>query len=252
MSRKMTYEEFIKKAKSRHGEKFTYDNDTENTFNGTRSRIVVTCPIHGKFEVIAKNHLLYDCNKCSYEKRALLMRSNTSEFIEKARKVHGNKYDYSKTEYITAKKDKVIVVCPEHGEFMILPNDHLSGKGCPRCNDSHLERDVSNALDESGVRYERGKHFKWLGKMELDFFIPESNTGIECQGKQHFGLGGWSDRYDFRKSYELDRKKNALCGENGVRLLYLVGKENSDVAERLGIYGKDNTFFNINDIIREL
>lgn len=57
---------------------------------------------------------------------------NKEEFIEKARKVHGDKYDYSKVE-LTKVKDKVTIICPEHGEFIQEANSHLQGRGCPIC-----------------------------------------------------------------------------------------------------------------------
>lgn len=59
--------------------------------------------------------------------------TKTEEFIEKARKVHGDKYDYSKTEYVN-NATKVCIICQAHGEFWQRPNDHLAGKGCPICN----------------------------------------------------------------------------------------------------------------------
>ena len=66
----------------------------------------------------------------------------TQEFIEKAILVHGNKYDYSRTEYVVSRK-KVIIICPEHGEFLQLPTSHLQGNGCPKCariwTDEHRE-----------------------------------------------------------------------------------------------------------------
>ena len=54
------------------------------------------------------------------------------EFVLKARKIHGFKYNYSKVEYIDT-KTKVCIVCPEHGEFWQTPSGHLSGRGCPIC-----------------------------------------------------------------------------------------------------------------------
>lgn len=66
----------------------------------------------------------------------------TQEFIEKAILVHGNKYDYSRTEYVVSRK-KVIIICPEHGEFLQSPTSHLQGNGCPKCariwTDEHRE-----------------------------------------------------------------------------------------------------------------
>ena len=57
----------------------------------------------------------------------------TATFIEKARKTHGSKYDYSKTNYLKSRL-KVIITCPEHGDFEQTPNSHLRGSGCSRCN----------------------------------------------------------------------------------------------------------------------
>ena len=57
---------------------------------------------------------------------------NTIDFIERAKKIHGDKYDYSKVEYVASQK-KVCVICPIHGEFWIRPNDHLNGHGCKKC-----------------------------------------------------------------------------------------------------------------------
>lgn len=56
----------------------------------------------------------------------------TEKFIEKAKKIHCDNYDYSKVEY-NDWKTKVCIICPEHGEFSQKPNGHLSGKGCPAC-----------------------------------------------------------------------------------------------------------------------
>ena len=60
------------------------------------------------------------------------MTSKTQNFIEKARKVHGDKYDYSKVEYVNS-HTKICIICPEHGEFWQTPNNHLCGKGCNEC-----------------------------------------------------------------------------------------------------------------------
>ena len=59
-------------------------------------------------------------------------RSNTKEFIEKATKVHGDKFDYSKVEYLGC-QTKVTIICQKHGEFSVTPSSHLQGTDCPRC-----------------------------------------------------------------------------------------------------------------------
>ena len=69
------------------------------------------------------------------------------EFIEKARLIHGNKYDYSKIVYINA-RTKVCIICPIHGEFWQTPHSHLNNHGCPACG-----KNVNNS-----VKRKRGKH----------------------------------------------------------------------------------------------
>jgi hypothetical protein len=54
------------------------------------------------------------------------------EFIKRSKAVHGNKYDYSKVNYIN-KTSKVTIICPIHGEFEQKAEDHYSGHGCKKC-----------------------------------------------------------------------------------------------------------------------
>jgi len=56
----------------------------------------------------------------------------TERALVKFREVHGDRYDYSKVEYVSAKK-KVVIVCPDHGEFEKTPDNHKRGQGCPTC-----------------------------------------------------------------------------------------------------------------------
>jgi very-short-patch-repair endonuclease len=142
------------------------------------------------------------------------------EFVNRAVLKHGSKYDYSKTEYIDS-YTKVCILCPEHGEFWQTPHSHMSGCGCPGCSESHLEKDVETYLDENKIKYEKYKHFKWLGKQHLDFYLTDYNVGIECQGVQHFKpvdyFGG-----DKKFTYQIknDIKKKYLCEENNIKIIY--------------------------------
>lgn len=64
----------------------------------------------------------------------MAIKLTTEQFIEKANKIHSNKYDYTKVKYVHS-KEKIIIICLLHGEFQITPNKHLSyGVGCPFCN----------------------------------------------------------------------------------------------------------------------
>lgn len=125
MSKKLTQEEFIEQATKVHHGKYTYE---KVIYTQRTSKIIITCPIHGDFVQMAGERLKgVGCAKC--QKKA---KHTTESFIEESIKVHGNKYQYDKVKYIQ-NKSKVIITCPEHGDFTMKPNSHLLGQGCPKC-----------------------------------------------------------------------------------------------------------------------
>jgi hypothetical protein len=125
MGKLKTTEEFIRRAKKVHGDKYDY---SKVEYKGTHTKVCIICPIHGEFFQTPNNHLHgQGCLACGGRKQL-----TKEEFIQKAREVHGDKYDYSKVEYVN-KNTKVKIICPIHGEFEQEPNSHLEGKGCPNC-----------------------------------------------------------------------------------------------------------------------
>lgn len=62
----------------------------------------------------------------------MVARLNQEAVIERFKEVHGDFYDYSKVVY-KIKREKVVIICPEHGEFSQLPNSHWRGRGCYKC-----------------------------------------------------------------------------------------------------------------------
>lgn len=212
--KKKNFDDFLSAAKEVHGNKFIYD---ESTYKDTHTKMRIICPEHGEFWQSPKSHLLYDCIYCSYEKRGEIFRKTTEDFIKKAKEIHGNKYDYSKVEYVTA-KTPVCIICSEHGEFWQKPNDHLNGRGCPICKISHLECEVYSFLEKNNIEFEYQYSNEELKRQSLDFFIPKHNVAIECQGKQHFGIGGWFNDYD--KLCFLDEQKFKICNMLGIKLYY--------------------------------
>ena len=75
------------------------------------------------------------------------MQDKTENFIDKAKKIHGDKYDYSKVNYVNS-KTKVCIICPKHGEFWQEPRHHLSKHGCPMCGKENGDRKQSLTLNE--------------------------------------------------------------------------------------------------------
>ena len=228
MSKKKTKEEFIKEATEKHHGKYDY---SKVKYVNNKTKVCIICPehAHGEFWQTPNNHLnMHGCPKCGG-----VYVPTKEEFIKKARKVHGDKYDYSNVHYVNC-MSKVCIICSEHGEFWQTPNRHINGAGCPKCNLSHLERSVMSYLDEHGITYDYQKRFDWLGKQSLDFYLPDYNVGIECQGGQHFfpidfaGKGvEWACK-GFNKLVSRDKKKKALCKKHGVKLLYFGNTPNYD------------------------
>lgn len=119
-----TREKFIEKAKTYHKNKYDYSKVKYIDYD---TKVCIICPEHGEFWQTPHNHLRSGCYYCSKNKKL-----TTEEFISHARKIHGDKYDYSKVEYKNA-KTKIRIVCPIHGEFWQTPDKHLHGKGCDKC-----------------------------------------------------------------------------------------------------------------------
>lgn len=127
MGKFLTQEEFVKRSREKHGDKYDY---SKVVYQGKDKKVLIICPIHGEFLQEANSHMRgIGCPVCSREGRKkprLNTRKTTEQFIEDARKVHGNKYDYFKTEYVDW-ATKVCITCPEHGDFYIRPSHHTEG-----------------------------------------------------------------------------------------------------------------------------
>ena len=214
-----TTEEWIDAAKKVHGDKYDY---SKVAYKSAFKKICIICPIHGEFWQTPSGHISGGgCLECYLDKR----RKTTKQFIEEAKKVHGDKYNYSKVEYINT-RTKVCIICSKHGEFWQTPHSHLTNKGCPFCNESNLEKEIGRFLHLNEIKYKRNFNDKWLGKQHLDFYLPKQNIAIECQGIQHFEPKSFGSHEDislrFQKNQQRDKTKIQKCKENGIKLYHYV------------------------------
>ena len=232
--KQLTKEIFIEKAKIVHGNKYDY---SKVEYINNRTKVCIICPIHGEFWQTPGRHLLgQNCPKCTNE-----YSPTTDEWIDKAKKVHGDKYDYSKTVYVNA-ATKVCITCPRHGDFWIFPNNHLKGNGCPSCRNSKLENVLAFYLMKNNIEFVYIKKFNWLKNkkpMSLDFYLPEYNVAIECQGEQHLIEGR---NFTNVLQLENDLIKNKLCKENGIKLLYFGYTPINEINCNKIIYNQSNYF----------
>lgn len=206
---------FIEKAKKVHGDRYDY---SKVNYVKSKEKVCIICNEHGEFFQTPSMHLQgKGCPKCVGKNKT------TEEFIKSAKKIHGDKYDYSKVEYVNF-NTKVCIICPVHGEFWQTPHGHMNGDGCLMCNNNKLENEIDLFLRENNLSYERQKKFLWLkskNNLSLDFYLPDYNVAIECQGKQHFEpveYFGGEGKFIEQKNKDLIKIKE--CYNHEIKLLY--------------------------------
>lgn len=173
-------EQFICDARLIHGGKYDYSL-VEYVTN--RTYVKILCPIHGSFQQWPEKHLVgQGCPQCKGLKTSLSKRLSDQDFLNLARKIHGNTYDYSKMKYVNA-KTKIVIICQKHGEFLQTPSNHLYGKycGCIGCGRKNISNAASSWLDalDIKIREYRIPNTKYI----VDGFDPKTNTVYEYYGK---------------------------------------------------------------------
>ena len=215
---RLVKDELIRKFVDVHKNRYSYDNIS---YKNNRTKILITCKLHGDFLQTPNNHLLgKGCPKCKATKTSLRCKYNTEEFIKKARSVHGDLYNYSKVNYSTA-RTKVTISCPKHGDFFQRPDGHISGKGCSACSSSKGEILIRNILLKHNIKYTQEYRIPLQGNLfRYDFYLPDCNLLIEFHGSQHyFPVEFFGGDDGFKKTKLRDRLKISLAKDLHYKLL---------------------------------
>lgn len=130
MAAKITQDEFIRRAKAAHGDKYDL---TRTVYRSTSAPVEVECRVHGVFSIRA-NHFMkgVGCPKCAHISTGKALQLTKEEFIKRLVVIFGDAYDYSLVEY-GGYKVPVKLLCPEHGVFEKQAGMLLAGKGCKQC-----------------------------------------------------------------------------------------------------------------------
>lgn len=285
MPKKLTQEEFIKRCKDIHGDKYDY---SKTKYENKRTKVIIICPIHGEFEQRAESHylgqgcpkcgreranlseslskeeILLDCNKthnnlyeydlsefdcarnsklkinckrhgwfyqsyfqhvkgsgcpiCARLENATKCALTTENFVEKAKIIHNNQYDYSEVNYIN-EHTPVVIICSKHGKFLQKPDHHLQGSGCPKCvlkAQSKLQKAILTKLPELELEWEASP--EWLGKMRFDLYSSKYNFEIEHHGIQHYQpIELFGGEKAFQERLKADALKTKLCNDNNCK-----------------------------------
>jgi hypothetical protein len=225
-----TRETYIAAAREIHGNKYRYDSVV---YRNGETHVTITCHDHGPFSMVPSIHLAgQGCRKCADDRRGRKASKSTEAFIEEAKSVHRDTYDYSKTVYINNNR-KVEITCREHGAFYQIPRSHLRGIGCPSCASSKGESLIRAILTDRKIPFLEQAAFPDLilpetgGRLRFDFYLPEHRAAIEFDGLQHFEpvdfTGGKIPQSELLEIFAHTQRKDAFkheyCDANRIRLL---------------------------------
>jgi len=174
---KYTTYEYIKKLKEVHGDKYDY---SKTKYTTAHSKVIIGCPVHGDFEQKAYCHIQGNgCSSCSKEVHKFLTYT-TEEVIEQFKEVHGDKYDYSKINYIDS-KSKIIIGCPVHGDFEQRIAEHKNSfTGCPACSNEIIQN-IPGTYDDFIKRSIESHGDKYDYSLVKDTFVNfKSKVKIKC------------------------------------------------------------------------
>lgn len=265
LNTKKNTQQFIEKAREVHGDKYDY---SKVEYKRKDIKVCIIChekdefgEEHGEFWQAPSNHI-HDksgCRKCNIGKLGANLQLTTEEFIKRAREVHGDRYDYSKVQYVNA-KTKVCIICPRHGEFWQIPGSHLRERGCPKCKSSKLEFITLTALNKNNIPYIFQYKIKELGKKSLDFYLPNHNLVIECQGEQHYiptnfgkNISPEKTVEQLKERQELDKLKYDTCKSKSYDVVYYTIPEDfhvSGVNVMKKFYSDKTVFTHIDDLMK--
>lgn len=218
---KPTTEEWVKKAMKIHPE-FDY---SKVIYKDNKTPITIICKKHNEeFTVIPNNFIndIYSCPKCRAEYKHNLYTKTTEQFIEDVKKVHGDKYDYSKVNYIN-NKTNITIICKKHGEFSQMAGSHLAGYGCPKCklkSQTKLYEKLKESFPNEEILFEVGNStIDWINGQRFDIYFPKYNIAVEYNGIQHYiPIEHFGGELKFQDQLEYDKLKRKKCKENNCTL----------------------------------
>ena len=212
--------EFINKSNAKHQGKYDYGLVK---YQNSHIKVKIKCKsCNNIFLQLPYRHLSGSgCPVCASGNK-----SNTKEFILKAIKKHGNKYDYGLVDYINW-KIKIKILCNKCNTiFEQTPNKHLCGKGCPRCRESKGEIRTSKYLGTKNIKFTPQKTFetlKYINLLKYDFYLEEFNLLIEYDGighyKARFGTTSEEKQKNLEDIQRNDKIKDEWAKANNIPLL---------------------------------
>lgn len=225
-SKKLSYSQILERIDTKYGKDII---TPLSEYKGSQEDMLFQCnkghQFHRSLNCLLYGNLHHPCAICSKEELDKNKTKTTEEFKEEFYKIF-NKEDYDLSETIYTKySEPVTVKCNICGEYVTkTPELFLKGYGCNNHGKrfiSHMENDIETLLKENNIKYIKQYSPAWLNNKFLDFYLPDYNIGIECQGLQHFkSIEYFGGDKDFINRQRRDKDKLNECNTHNVKLLY--------------------------------
>lgn len=177
MTKRMTQETFMQRAKEVGGGMYTYD---KAVYVRNNQKLIVTCRKHGDF-LISSGNLFFGkgCPECANERRGTY-RANAAakKFVSEATAKHNGKYTYERSVYLAAKKP-ITVTCPLHGDFVTEPDRHLRGSGCQKCAEE-ARTEAKRMSQEEFISIASRVHNQAYDYSEVAYKLSSDKVKIVC------------------------------------------------------------------------
>ena len=229
-ARRKTTEQFIAKANAVHGDRYDY---SLVEYVSSATKVTINCFDHGPFEQTPSEHLIGSgCAKCGSLAAADARRKTTEQFIAKARMVHGDRYDYSLVEYLSA-IEKVTIICPDHGPFEQTPNGHVEGKGCYECG-VLASSDARRLTTEQFIAKAKMVHGDRYDYSLVEYVTNREKVKIICPDHGHF-LQAPNDHIDQRSGCADCAQTGFNPSEPGLLYYLAITTDDGDTRYKIGI-----------------
>lgn len=230
-TRRMDPDEFLKRAAAVHGTAYSF---AKTEYINMPTKVTVTCPTHGDFQIrpLKLVHAGQGCPQCGSLRKGPTAQShiNTAttkrnraqaQYVNRARKVHGVKYEYDVSDY-SGMNGRIKIECPRHGWQGVPAGHHIyNGRGCPRCGQKSAPEDALASFLSVFTAVEQ-RNRTLIGPKEVDIYLPDHKLAVEYCGMYWHSHG---DKDDERKNKQRHAEKHHLCAEQGVRLLTIYETE---------------------------
>jgi len=232
MAKKLTAEDFIKKAVLIHDDKYDYD---KVVYKNNYTKVNIYCKICDEIRSQTPAYHLNSkgCKKCSFKNRnKKIIKRYAKTFTKRAEKIHSNKYNYSEVEY-KGVHTPIKIICPEHGMWeTCTPNKHLQGRGCPKCS-NQKNSDATRKTTSQFIHEANKIHCGEYEYHKINYINSHTKIEIYCtQFKEYF----WMTPSNHLKGQHYKKRSNGKSSKSEIEWLDKLKIPNDDEHRQVKLF----------------